>query len=611
MKFSYFTKIVSGNTILFKNELPVEYIQKIKFFQDNSKGSFKKKEFRWSFNKNYWSSWEDLNQGNLAGIDIRDNRYFFLEVRYVQSAAGSGTVTTFYFEYDQVSGKTSSIDYTQTNPSYDYVAESKTVTNPLENSCNTSAEIDADTLCGKNCDYYLWRPNQKGTQTISTIQGLQQILNNLSAGIQDSINNGENVSGSGIGVFYQKSGRNLVFKRIDAGSGANISESNGVITLSVDASVISKDPSVNELYQLYNSLETNLYDISIYIDNKFIQVDNSINDLYLKDASSLKNLSNIGGGPGEIFKQITSNVAELRTIAAGNANVVVQTVGDQIRISLDASVSGAPVWADPDPVSATVGGITGGSDVSLGLNSIEILEKILYEYKQPNVILNLDPSPGYYEKWVYNFSTEPSIYGSFNNDPFKKVKITDASILVNGGGYSGMDSISYPSVESSTYEWKDKTSFISTWDDVTYTVQIFNEVNSTLMQTKEVSTGYNFVLPYIFGVIDNNVNVGNIDASILENFHANGNKIIVPKQSNEVEFTRPSGIVKAKFVYAYDASYGNLNSIFDVKNDFNVTTSFDSTIVNIDLGVVTNIPYKVYIKSHWIDVSTFKLIFNI
>ena len=89
-------------------------------------------------------------------------------------------------------------------------------------------------------------------------------------------------------------------------------------------------------------------------------------------------------------------------------------------------------------------------------------------------------------------------------------------------------------------------------------------------------------------------------------------KIIVPKQTNDLVFDS-SGMTKIKFVYAYDVSYGELSSVFDVKNDFNVTTSFDKTTLSIsgrpfEPGPTT---LQVYIKSHWIDVSTFRLIFNI
>lgn len=58
MQFSNFIRTESGNQIIFSNTSPLIGIKDIKFYKDNSKGSFDKKEFRWSFNKDYWSSWE-------------------------------------------------------------------------------------------------------------------------------------------------------------------------------------------------------------------------------------------------------------------------------------------------------------------------------------------------------------------------------------------------------------------------------------------------------------------------------------------------------------------------------------------------------------------------
>jgi hypothetical protein len=121
------------------------------------------------------------------------------------------------------------------------------------------------------------------------------------------------------------------------------------------------------------------------------------------------------------------------------------------------------------------------------------------------------------------------------------------------------------------------------------------------------------VPPYIWGVCPNEYTIGTSDASLatlLTSFYNAGQKIIEPKQSNEINFNT-AGIFKAKFVYAYPAAYGDLSSIFDVKNDFNVTTSFDSKTLNYNYQSSPVIPYKIYIKSHWINVSTFKLIFNI
>jgi hypothetical protein len=482
--------------------------------------------------------------------------------------------------------------------------------NGFESSKYQSVKVeDAQTLCGKSCDYYLWRPNHKGTQGISTIEGLQNILNNLNSGILDSINNALNVDGSGAGTFFNKSGRNLIFKRISAGPGAYIIDSGGIITVGVDASLSTHDPSINDLYNLFYDLSINLNDVSIYIDYKFLQIDSSLTDLYSKDASSIKSGINLGGGVGEIFKGIVGQQIQFRTITSGSAALDISTFGDQVIITFDGSVSGETVWSDPDPVSADIGGINPGDNISLGDNSIEILEKMLYEYFPPNITLNRNPSTAYFQKWVD--APDVSIFGSFNNEDFTKVRIYDASIFINGVG--GFSNIPYLDVSSGTFAWNDTTPPYGTnWDDIIYTVKIYNKVGTTNMQPAEASTSIQFFNPYIFGIVDDSINILNISSADIMNLYSLGNKIISPKQNHEINFIRTSGF-KIKFVYAYDASYGDLSSVFDVKNDFNVTTSFDSKTLNLNTPWAnpSPIPYKVYIKSHWIDVSSFKLIFNI
>ena len=100
MEFSNFTKTTSELTILLKNSTPIEIVKIIKYYSDNSSGTFSKKEFRWSFNNDYWSSWETLSSGTISNIKLKSNIYLFLEIRYVQSAEDSGDVTTFTIYYD-------------------------------------------------------------------------------------------------------------------------------------------------------------------------------------------------------------------------------------------------------------------------------------------------------------------------------------------------------------------------------------------------------------------------------------------------------------------------------------------------------------------------------
>jgi len=265
MNFSTFEKVSSGNLIYFRNAVPIENAGSLKFYKDNATGTFLKKEMRWSFDRTHWANWEDLNVGNIAKIDTADNRYLFFEIKYTMTSPTAGKVSSFSIEYLPATGKTY-VPTDNIHPDNNHTIPAGC--NDIGGTTKTYETIkitDAETLCGKSCDYYLWRPNHKGTQGISTIDGLQNILNTLNAGVQDSINNALNVDGSA-GVFFQKSGRNLIFKRIAAGPGAYIIDSSGIITVGVDASLSTHDPSINDLYNLFYQLDANLYDISIYID---------------------------------------------------------------------------------------------------------------------------------------------------------------------------------------------------------------------------------------------------------------------------------------------------------------------------------------------------------
>lgn len=576
MVFSSFTRTESGTQIIFKSSAPIEYVKTLKYYKDDSSGVFSKKEFRWSFNQNYWANWEDLSQTNIAEVNINRNRYVYFEIRYTASNP-SAKVTKFSLNYTELTAADEPCVKNVVPPTP--ADTSPTVIPPA--SCPTPrvTEItNADTLGGKTPDYYLWRPNHKGQQSISTITDLQSVLNNLAGAIQDvDISGAENVSGGGIGVYYNTENKVIYFKTLIGGENVLISEnSQGHIRIDMD------DPSVNELYELIGNFDG----------------------------------VNIGGGEGEVFSQRSGEDFEFRTIAAGNANVNVVTSGDQIIISLDASASGESIWADPDPVSATVGGISSG-DTFDGSTAINILNKMLYEYFPPNVNLALTPSSGYYEK--YSSVGTATIYGNFNNNNFVKATVTDVSsyVSVDGGSLqptnSGPTHISYPDVSSGTFSFFDGS--YPNYEDVVYHIKTYNNVNGITMPTLDSSISLTFVEPYIYGLVDDTINVGNITPTIIQNLHTAGQKLIVPKQSNSINYDVSANYVKIKFVYAYPENYGGLNSIFDVKNDFNVTTSFDSTTLNITIGASPSVPYKVYIKNHWIsftpDVSVFKLDFNI
>jgi hypothetical protein len=101
MQYSNFSRSDDGLAITFYNEYPIENVGVIKYYKDNALGSFSKKEFRWSFNDEYWSAWEKLTQSGMSAINTHENYNFFLQIRYTKTAEDSGTVTSFTLNYEK------------------------------------------------------------------------------------------------------------------------------------------------------------------------------------------------------------------------------------------------------------------------------------------------------------------------------------------------------------------------------------------------------------------------------------------------------------------------------------------------------------------------------
>jgi hypothetical protein len=568
MEFSNFNKIKEGNKTIFKNIYPLERITKLLYFKDNAIGNFYKKDFRWSFDKDYWSPWVELNQNNFVNINIKAV-YLYLEIRYFSS--GPGTISTFVIGFDGNSQKIiAEKENVLSNPPVNtqIVIEANAYSKYEECPIEEDALVDAATLCGKDCDYYLWRPNHKGQQSMDTIKDLNQVINDLSKSIQElDINGADNISDNGIGVYYGTVDKKLYFKTLIQGTKVTLSENNhGEITISVD--------------------------------------DSSINDLYNKIGDFIG--INIGSAHGEVYKQKdSSGNFELRTLESTDNRILIQTNENTISFSLDVSSLENPLWKDLVPVSSSVGGIDPGDIIDLDSNSIEILERILYDYVPPSLNYTAIPEPGTYEKYLP--FPEVRVIGDFNNNPFQKVKISNVK-LSSSLGYN-IGEIDFQDVSRGNFAFVDNN-LNSNFEDVTYTLEMSNLVNGQYMDPVIKTFDYTYINPFYFGMVSNSVTIDNIYYTDI----INSNKLLVSKKDNIIDYDVSSNFVPVKFLYAFDESYGNLKTIWDVKNNFNVTNSFDTKIIPIRLDSGEIVNYRVYLKNHWIsftpEVDIFKLKFN-
>ena len=173
MQFSSFSRTVDNLIITLYNEIPIENVKTLLFYSDNSQGVFTKKEFRWSFDDNYWAAWEALTPVAFSHVNIGDHYYLFLQFRYILSAIDSGNVSTITINYSVNSASTTPI---HTNALHD---ASSLIINDVVQRYVLTEIVDASTLNGYSGNWYLNRTHHIGQQPIASITGLQTTLNNL------------------------------------------------------------------------------------------------------------------------------------------------------------------------------------------------------------------------------------------------------------------------------------------------------------------------------------------------------------------------------------------------------------------------------------------------
>jgi hypothetical protein len=309
MQFSNFSKSQEGLAITFYSEYPISNVGVIKYYKDNStpQSGFAKKEFRWSFNNEYWSAWETLTQNNISSVDTHNNYYFFLQIRYTLIALDSGTVSSFTLNYNEGTAINCVPcgDTNERNLINDIKREdaSAILIHDVLQTYKIVPITDASFLNGYPGSWYLDRSHQWGYQPISSITNLQTILNQLSntswvslayidgslairdASISWIINQNylkESSLNIGQGFAWAPNGQLYVDVSVVAGS---------VNQFYVDSSLLARDASISWLFANKQPIGAYIRDtsngIGLFWNNGFLDVsvagknyDASISDIY-------------------------------------------------------------------------------------------------------------------------------------------------------------------------------------------------------------------------------------------------------------------------------------------------------------------------------------------
>ena len=266
MKFSSFNRSVSSNVVTLRNPEGIRSVASINYYADDATGTITKKELRWSFDREYWSSWEPLTQPNVSSIDPKSSLYLFMEVRYTfgGSVGGSNDVNSFTLDYNQADSTS-----VPTTPE----TESSTGTTHIHIYESSYSQIkpvtvyDSSLLNSMTGAYYLNRANHTGTQEISTVTGLSDTLSSLLSNVGQF----SNIGNGDASLYYGKISNVHTFREIGTNSPDVLVYTQGD-TVMIDVSGLANLSYVNGVF---NDLRT--MDSSIGLE--LVRLDSSLSTL--------------------------------------------------------------------------------------------------------------------------------------------------------------------------------------------------------------------------------------------------------------------------------------------------------------------------------------------
>jgi len=335
MKFSSFSRSTEDLTITLQNDIPIENVGTIKYYQDNASGIFSKKEFRWSFNNEYWSSWQTLTQVALTAIDTYVNYYFFLQIRYTLTAVGSGTVTTFELNY--LNGTAVAVTPRILTEDIQHLDASAVLIHDILQTYEVVTIRDASLLNGYSGNYYLDRQHHVGHQTISSITGLQAILDNTAT----------------VGAYVKEASLGTDFTWVNGL--LDVSVTSGYSTTYIDGSLNAKTDFTYTVKQ----------DVSIGLKADKTYVDTSLNNLGIKDANIDTSLNALWVKEGNQDSSLLLYVKKAGDTMSGNL-----TINASLNVNGNVGINTVPNITFPLDVAGSIKGTNIYSTAALQGNTI-------------------------------------------------------------------------------------------------------------------------------------------------------------------------------------------------------------------------------------------------
>lgn len=236
------------------------------------------------------------------------------------------------------------------------------------------------------------------------------------------------------------------------------------------------------------------------------------------------------------------------------------------------------------PTKTALGGMPSGTIPNFPTIQ-NLLDTVLYPFTPPSTSLS---SSSLHEKGtVVNKSMSYSITpnnATVLNRTITLNGFTQFSPIINSGTYASPSNLTWSNSPTNT---------------VLYYTHTFNlRVNYTNYSQTNSSITVEFASPTYYGSLSlANVNETNIKA-LTKN---------IRKKANQANVSYSP--ILQRYIYAYPTNYGDLTSITD-PNNFNVTASFNKSVISFTLPDSTIENYNVYVSNADTTQTNFKLSFN-
>lgn len=227
-----------------------------------------------------------------------------------------------------------------------------------------------------------------------------------------------------------------------------------------------------------------------------------------------------------------------------------------------------------DPTVIAVGGIPSGTVPNY--NSVQdLFDQMFYPFQEPSVSIS---GGTLHEKGLNVFGNYPYSINLRDGDP------SNRSINLNGVLVENPSTNNGTYVQQTALTWQNSPNNASTY----YRQQLQYNVSFTNTTNKQNVTNIEFASPTYYGVLDiTDVNETNIKTL--------NKRIRRRANDNNLSFSP----TLQRYVYAYPESYGDLNQIID-PNGFNVTASFNKSVIGFTLVDSTTENYNIYVS----DIDT-------